>query len=280
MLRHRPRSALVGQGVVADLVGDRPWVVLCLPVGLVGLWLRKGTSKLTKWIVTACAAVLVVAAIASPDTNSDADSTTPATPPSASPSALPSPAPSTKPASKPRIQRASVPVLTGMTLAEAREQLRADHLKGGFIERRPSSAQPGTVLSQGLRSGQQVAWHSGVPLVIAVPLPVVPAIAGQGGAAAIQILRSAGFRTRTIHKTVSSGAEGVVLSQSPAAGHRVRPHALVTIVVAHVVRPVVATPPRAPTALPDTHRALRPAYDYDCAGGSVTGRSTSTGPFA
>ena len=99
-----------------------PGLLLCLPIGLVGLWLRKGTSKLTKWIVTACAAVLVVGAIASPDTNSDADSTTPATPPSASPSALPSPAPSTKPASKPRIQSASVPVLTGMTLAEAREQ--------------------------------------------------------------------------------------------------------------------------------------------------------------
>ncbi len=248
-----------------------PGLALCLPVGLVGLWLRKGTSNTTKWIVTACVAVLVVAVIASPDSKSDTDSTTPASPSSLSPSAPPSHPTSTQPAPKPRIQRASVPVLTGMTLGEAREQLRADHLKGGFIERRPSSAKPGTVLSQGLRSGKQVARYSSVPLVIAVPLPSVPAIGGQSGAAALQTLRSAGFRTRTIHKTVSSGAEGVVLSQSPRAGQRVQPHALVTIVVAHVVRPVASTPPQTANCTPGYSPCLAPAYDYDCSGGSGDG---------
>jgi hypothetical protein len=248
-----------------------PGLVLCLPVGLVGLWLRKGTSNTTKWIVTACVAVLVVAVIASPGSKSDTDSTTPASPSSPSPSAPQSNPTSTQPAPRPRIQRASVPLLTGMTLGDARERLRVEHLKGGFIERRPSAAQPGTVLSQGLRSGKQVTWRSSVPLVVAVPLPSVPAVSGQSGVGAVQILRSAGFRTRTIHKTVSSGAEGVVLSQSPTAGQRVRPHALVTVVVAHVVRPVVSTPPPSANCTPGYSPCLAPAYDYDCAGGSGDG---------
>ncbi len=248
-----------------------PGLVLCFPVGLVGLWLRRGTSNPVKWIVTAAVAMLlVVGVVTSPDSTSDADSATPRAP-LASPSHVTTvdPAPQTTP--EPQVQLARVPVLTGLTLAEARDELRSDHLKGGAIQRRPAAAPPGTVLSQGFRKGQQVAWHSAIPLVIAIPLPHIPAVSGRSASAAAAALRDAGFRVRTIHKTVTSGTEGAVLSQSPEAGQPVRPGALVTIVVAHVVRPLTSTPTQSAGCTPGYTPCLPPASDYDCAGGSGDG---------
>jgi hypothetical protein len=49
----------------------------------------------------------------------------------------------------------------------------------------------------------------------------------------------------------------------------VRPHSVVTLVVANVVRPVVAPPPASCT--PGYSPCLTPASDYDCAGGSGDG---------
>lgn len=161
-----------------------------------------------------------------------------------------------------------------MSLTEARQELRSSHLHGGYIQRRPSAAQPGTVLSQGLRTGKRVAWRSAVPLVIAVALPRVPVVIGQNAAAAAQVLRASGFRVRTVQRTVTSGTGGAVLSESPTPGRSVRPHALITIVVAHVVRPLVTAPSQPPPSAnctPGYSPCLTPAYDYDCAGGSGDG---------
>jgi len=144
-------------------------------------------------------------------------------------------------------------------------------LFGGYIQRKPSAAQAGTVLSQGLRAGKHVTWRSAVPLIVAAPLPHVPAITGESGASAAQALRSAGFRVRTLHKTVTSGTEGVVLSESPRGGQSVRPRALITIVVAHVVRPVTSTPTQTQNCTSGYSPCLPPASDYDCEGGSGDG---------
>jgi resuscitation-promoting factor RpfB len=223
-----------------------------------------------RWaIAIAVVAVLMVLASLSPDSDSNQGAKSPA-------AALLTPAPTQVVVPKvhhAEVQRVAVPLLTGMSLAQAREELRSQHLFGGYLQRKPSTAQPGTVLSQGLGSGKQVAWRSKVPLVIAVPLPHVPVVSGQSGTAAAAALRNAGFRVRTVHKTVTSGTEGVVLSETPAAGQSVRPGALVTIVVAHVVRPLVSAP--APTqsssCTPGYSPCLPPASDYDCAGGSGDG---------
>ncbi|MFL5332448.1 MAG: PASTA domain-containing protein [Geminicoccaceae bacterium] len=172
---------------------------------------------------------------------------------------------------KPKPQRADVPVLAGMTLGAARAELHRDHLHAGYIVRRPSAAQPGTVLSQRVRRGKHVPWHSSVPLVIAVPLPRVPSVTGRTSSAAIQALRTAGFQTHTIRRTTTSGTEGLVLSQSPSSGRPARPHTVVTIVVAHVVRPVAPKPTQSADCTPGYSPCLAPAYDYDCAGGSGDG---------
>jgi beta-lactam-binding protein with PASTA domain len=164
-----------------------------------------------------------------------------------------------------------VPVLTGMTLAHARRELRSSHLFGGLIQRRPSAAQPGTVLFQGLRGGKKVPWNSRIPLVIAISFPRAPGTGGMTAVSAARALRAAGFRVRTVHRTVTSGTSGVVLSQTPVGGTRVRPNAFITIVVAHVVRPVAAAPTQAPNCTPGYVPCLPPASDYDCAGGSGNG---------
>jgi hypothetical protein len=216
-------------------------------------------------IAIAVVAVLMIIGALNPGSSSDKTGDKPT-------AALPTPSQTVAPkAHRTRVQRAAVPLLSGMNLAQARQTLRSHHLVAGYIQHKPSVAQPGTVLSQGLRSGKQVALHSSVPLVIAVPLPRVPVISGRSASTAAALLRNAGFRVRTTHKTVTSGAEGVVLSQSPIGGQSVRPGALVTIVVAHVVRPVTSTPPQSTNCTPGYSPCLAPAYDYDCAGGSGDG---------
>ncbi|HEY3530652.1 MAG TPA: PASTA domain-containing protein [Nocardioides sp.] len=231
-----------------------------------------------RWWVITIAAVVVLMIIGSL-TPGSGDDKKPASPPQA---AAPTQSAAATHSASPKVhaakvKQATVPMLAGMSLGEARQTLRSHHLLGGYIERRPSALPPGTVLSQGFRGGKKVLLGTGIPLVIAAPLPRVPAVVGQSASAAVQVLRGAGFRTHTIRKTTTSGSNGVVLSQSPLSGLPVRPHAVVTIVVAHVVLPVTPTPTQtaAPTptqnCTPGYSPCLPPAYDYDCAGGSGDG---------
>jgi beta-lactam-binding protein with PASTA domain len=131
------------------------------------------------------------------------------------------------------------------------------------------------VLSQSLRTGKSVRYHAGIALVVASPFPHVPSVVSKLRLAAAAALREAGFTVRVTSRTVTSGTENAVLSQTPVGGQSLRPHGLVTIVVAHVVRPVVAPPTSAPPApsncTPGYSPCLPPAYDYDCAGGSGDG---------
>jgi hypothetical protein len=232
------------------------------------------TKKKRPWwrrwwaIAIAALAVLMIIGALSPDSNSDPKST--AAPPPLASTAPPTSTPTPK-VHAAKVKRVAVPTLAGMSLAEARQTLRAHHLFGGYIEKRPSAAQPGTVLSQGLRGGKQVAWRSSVPLVIAAPLPKVPAVVGQSASSALQELRAAGFRTHTVRRTTTSGSDGVVLSESPLSGQSVRPGSVVTIVVSHVVRPVTSTPTQSQNCTPGYSPCLPPASDYDCAGGSGNG---------
>ena len=71
-------------------------------------------------------------------------------------------------------------------------------------------------------------------------------------------------------EVVTSGRNGVVLRQSPMGSVRARPHSVVTLVVANVVRPAWR-PRNRRTAPPGTPPCLAPAPDYDCAGGSGDG---------
>ena len=223
------------------------------------------------WAITiAAVAVLMIIGALSPGSS---DERRPAAPPQAA-EPTHSPAPTRSATAKVhavKVRRAAVPALAGMSLADARQTLRAHHLLGGYIERRPSAAKPGTVLAQGLRGGRQVVWRSSVPLVIAMPYPKVPEVVGESASSALRALRAAGFRTHTVGRTTTSGSDGVVLNESPMSGQPLRPHSFVTIVVSHVVRPVATTPTHAQSCTPGYSPCLPPASDYDCAGGSGDG---------
>lgn len=213
-------------------------------------------------IAIAVLAVLMIIGSLSPDSNGDAKTPKAVTP-------TPSPVVSPK-ASKAKVQKAAVPLLRGVGLADARTALRAHHLKVGYIQRRPSALPPGTVLSQDLHVGRHVLYGSSVALVVAAPFPRVPAVRGLSQSAAASALRAVGFRVVVKQQTTTSGTNGVVLSQSPIGGSRIRPHSMVTIVLSHVVRPVVAAPPPS-NCTPGYTPCLPPASDYDCSGGSGNG---------
>ena len=77
---------------------------------------------------------------------------------------------------------------------EAKRSLRAAGVEVGQVDRRPSSKRKGTVIEQGVGEGRKVKRGSGVPLVIAAPLPRVPSVAGRPETSAIRKLEKAGFQ--------------------------------------------------------------------------------------
>jgi resuscitation-promoting factor RpfB len=258
---HMAPSAPGGQHISASPV---PWwqtwyaviagLLLCLPVGLVALWMRRGTSTGVKVLVTGAGALLlVVAATAGPSSSGGglpaADTTSITTPTSATQS--PTPTPSVKPVSVPR--------LTGMSLAEAKQRLKAAHLKPGTPTKRPSRAARGTVLHQSPGPGSKSAPGTVVELTVAAPLPTVPNVVGKQASAAESALKRAGFKVRSQHQSNTSVQDGVVLSQAPGAGVQVQPGTTVVLVVAQN------------NCTPGYSPCLPIASDYDCAGGSGNG---------
>lgn len=170
-----------------------------------------------------------------------------------------------------------VPHIKGRTLHQARRNLKSAGLQIGHVSKRPSRAKPGTLLSQSVATGSKLKRGSKVAVVVAVPLPRVPSVVGQSSRPAVKELRKAGFAVAKTHRTTSRGRSGVVLSQSPAVGVRVRPTATVTITIAHVVRERTVSQPS--NCTPGYSPCLPPAYDYDCAGGSGDGPKYAVGPI-
>jgi hypothetical protein len=171
---------------------------------------------------------------------------------------------------KPKPRKATVPEVAGLAGKQAERRLAAVGLVAVVAREVPSPRPPGTVLRQLRLAGASVREGSTVGLVLAVSYPLVPGTAGMAQAAATQRLRSAGFQVRVTTEVVTSGRNGVVLRQSPVGTQRARPHSVVTVVVANVVRPVVAPPPPA-NCTPGYTPCLTPASDYDCEGGSGNG---------
>jgi resuscitation-promoting factor RpfB len=167
-------------------------------------------------------------------------------------------------------QKSTVPRVTGLAGERAKRKLEGAGLVAVVAREVPSARPRGTVLRQLKAAGASVRAGSSVGLVLAAPYPMVPGTAGMAQAAATQRLRSAGFQVRVTQEVVTSGRNGVVLRQTPVGSRRAKPHSLVTLVVANVVRPVVAPPPPA-NCTPGYSPCLAPAYDYDCVGGSGDG---------
>ena len=128
-----------------------------------------------------------------------------------------------------------VPVLVGFTRANAVDALTSAGLVVGHVDTRVSTTQPaGTVLSEAPVAGATVQPGSRVALVVAAAPPRVPAVVGMSAARAESILHDAGFTVSTSARTVRSGSDGVVLSESPAGGGSALPDSNVQITVSHL----------------------------------------------
>jgi beta-lactam-binding protein with PASTA domain len=131
--------------------------------------------------------------------------------------------------------RVHVPTLTGLTEAEAKAALLAAGLLLGTSTPQTSASQtPGTVIAQSPSAETAIRAGQKVNLVVArAPKDVaVPQVVGETEAEAAGELGQAGFKPSSVSRTVTNSAEeGVVLQQSPLAGHRAPRGATVTITV-------------------------------------------------
>ena len=259
-----------------------PGLLLCLPLGLIGLWRRQGTSTTVKTAVTVGTVLLLGIALLAPGEPDSTPSAVPAETPSDTPSATPPPSPSATPSASPSASPspspslARVPPVEGLGLAEAKRALRAAGLEVGEVDRRPSSKRKDTVLEQGVGKGKELEPGSSVSLVVASPLPRVPSVVGEREASAIRNLKNAGLKVKTTTQSRTTGQDGVVLSQSPRGGTRVNPKSIVRIVISDVERRPDTSESRNRT--PGYSPCLPPASDYDCAGGTGNGPEYVGGP--
>ncbi len=128
-----------------------------------------------------------------------------------------------------------VPDVTGSTKEAASAELEAAGFKLGPVTEKPSKAHPpGTVLSQTPAGGGLAPSGSEVSLetASAPPQVVVPSVVGENGETAVEMLQSSGFTvTQTPSPVTDPVLVGLVVKQAPAAGHRVRKGATITLAV-------------------------------------------------
>lgn len=264
-------------------------LLLCLPVGLVGLWTRPGLRLRTRGWGTAAAAAFLVLALAmsggssSPDNAAATSRSSPTAKAavsadhhsSASTTATVEAAPTAAPTPTPTPELATVPDLAGLSRADALAALQAAGLSPGPVTQEASEKSPSTVLRQGAGAGTQVQPGSTVDLVIAVPLPRVPAVVGLRTDAARERLQAAGYTVTTSTTPTTTGDDGVVLSQQPSASTRAARGTAVHLQVSELHQ----APQLASNCTPGYSPCLAPASDYDCAGGSGNGPEYADGPI-
>jgi len=155
--------------------------------------------------------------------------------------------------------QSTVPDVVGQSRAGAEATLTNAKLKPGTITQRTSSDQtPGSVLEQSPAAGTSLPEGGAVDFVVAqAPTETpVPDVVGKNEAQASAELGRAGFTPQAVTQTTTEAAKvGIVLRQSPAAPHKARKGATVTIAVGALgpqTTPTTTTPstPAAPTPPP------------------------------
>jgi serine/threonine-protein kinase len=118
-------------------------------------------------------------------------------------------------------ERYQVPVLRGMTLAEAEAALEQTNLsRGGVTERFHESVAEGVVLKSDPATGTEVKADAAIDLVVSKgPRPIeVPDFTGRSGARAEQVLTDRGFSVEVAEEHDETVPAGKVVSQTPSGG--------------------------------------------------------------
>ena len=166
----------------------------------------------------------------------------------------------------------NVPSVSGLTAAQAKQELKAARLKVARTVTEASSTVPsGQATRTDPQSGQSLPVNSEVTLFIssgpaAVP---VPDVTGQSQAAASSLLQSQGFSVSTSTQESTTVQPGNVISQSPPGGTKAQPGATVNLVIAKA--PTTAT---VPDVTGSTAAAAKSALSV--AGFSVTEKTQDT----
>jgi serine/threonine-protein kinase len=152
-----------------------------------------------------------------------------------------------------------VPDVLGQSQAAAEAALSTAGLTVGAITPQVSASRsPETVLSQSPAAATSLPAGGQVNLTVAqAPKETaVPNVVGQSEAQAAAALGSAGFAPKTASVTTTEATQvGIVLKQSPAAGHQAEKGATVTISIGVLGTP---TTPTTPTTTPTTTTPTTP----------------------
>jgi eukaryotic-like serine/threonine-protein kinase len=127
-----------------------------------------------------------------------------------------------------------VPDLRGMTLEEAREELKDARLKLGDVTQQPDEDAPeGEVLEQTPDAGQEIEARSKVDVVVSSgPSTVeVPGVVGMTESEAIEEIQDAGLRVEITRGPSDEFEEGIVAGQDPEEGTEVDEGSTVVIFV-------------------------------------------------
>jgi eukaryotic-like serine/threonine-protein kinase len=161
-------------------------------------------------------------------------------------------------------QEASVPEVTGESQAAATAALAAAGLKETVVKREVAEPSAGTVISQSPASGTSLKVGSSVTIVVAQALKqaTVPSLVGQSEAQAIATLTGADLTSKTVQRTVTEPAKvGIVVQQSPAAGHKLSKGGEVTIAIGVLAQQTTSTQTTTTTTTPTTPATPAPAAE-------------------
>jgi serine/threonine-protein kinase len=158
-------------------------------------------------------------------------------------------------------QEVSVPEVTNESQAAATATLAAAGLKVTVVKREVAEPAAGTVISQSPSASSSLNVGAQVTIVVAQALKQVPvpSVLGQSEVQAVAALTAAGFTSNTVTHTVTDTSKvGIVVQQSPEAGHKLAKGGSVTIAVGALgqqttststtTTPTTSTPPAATPA--------------------------------
>ncbi len=132
------------------------------------------------------------------------------------------------------VETTKVPTLIGLTIDEAKEELRKAELYLGSVSHTPSSSvAAGRIMRQSVDPGITVSKGSTIDVVVSqgVPKVIVPNLVGLKFEDAVAILEQYGLKYSREDRTDDRVAAGEVISQSPDPGTEVEKGTPVTLVV-------------------------------------------------
>lgn len=167
-------------------------------------------------------------------------------------------------------QEVNVPQVAGESQADATATLAAAGLKEIVVKREVGEPTAGTVISQTPAAGSPLKVGGQVTIVVAQALKqaAVPSVVGQSEAQAVAALTSADFTSHTVQRTVTDPTKvGIVVQQSPAAGHKLAKGGEVTIAVGMLAPQTTSTPTTTTTTTTPPSTTPAPAAGAPPAGG-------------